>query len=124
MKTLTIPLNTITRIAELNKEYRDKYAQSEGFRSIDSDQFLKAINDPLREEMHNLINDLPLNQKQELSAVVLLGRGDFSDFDSAYKHSKGFDGETTAMYLEAKPLYKYIPDGIAALENEGISIND
>lgn len=124
MKTLAISLATINRIAELNQKYRDKYTQPEGFHTLDTDKFLEAIDDPLRTEMHNLIDDLPLNQKQELSAIVWLGRGDFADFDSAYNHAKGFSGDTTATYLAPKPLHKYIPDGITALKIKGISIND
>ncbi len=125
MKSLNVSLKTVARIAELNKEYREKYEKSESTSGkINTDRVLEAISDPLRAEMHKLIDELSLEQKQELSALVWMGRGDFDDFESAFEYAKTLAGRGTANYLEAKPLFEYIPDGIATLEKEDIFLNN
>lgn len=125
MKTVTISLKTVNRIVELSKECSEKDKSfSKEFHQKTFEEVLEDISEPLSKEMHKLIDSLPLNQKQELEALVWLGRGDFNSFESAYEQAKLSRGEGTASYLGAKPLYKYIPLGITLLQSEGISIDN
>lgn len=112
---------TLHRIAELNKEWREKYRSKPGIQEVPPvEGIITAITDPIRMEMHQLINTLPQNQKDELSAIVWLGRGDFADFETAIDYATRFHGEDAGSYLGAKPLFKYIPEGVEALRAEGI----
>lgn len=124
MKTFGIPQNTLNRIAELNRELRDKYDDADRADKELFDRLMEYNQDPLRKEMFNFINELSLEQKAALSALVWIGRGDFADFDSANDYAKGLVGDGTANYLGAKPLFKYIPDGIFALKTLGFSFTN
>ena len=74
--------------------------------------------------MHRLINDLSLEQKKELSAIVWLGRGDYDSFEDAMENADSVvgDGQGTAGYLEGTDLAANISRGIDKLKAEDISL--
>lgn len=123
MKNLQISRTIIDHLIELNNAVRELDNSEEGFNSLPSgEEVLKYVTDPRRLEMHKIINTLPQEEKDELSAIMWVGRGDFAGFDDAMAHASGFHGENAGSYLGAKPLGKYLPEGLEILEAEGIIV--
>jgi hypothetical protein len=106
------------------------------------ESFMERVRDPDRIRLFKLVDDLPADQKQELAALVWLGRGDFiklpeprdyeeviedpdeedkapepdpEEYERALQHARTFDGKHTALYLVSKPLSKYLNDAIPRL---------
>jgi hypothetical protein len=124
MKTLEISLHILDKIVNLDKKLHaeDKEPdKAEEGSSVENNK--KWFNSADKLELSRLMERLPLNQKQELTAIVWMGTKNFEDFESAFKQATTFDEEGTIEYLSGKPLYEYIPDGVNALKSEGISIN-
>jgi hypothetical protein len=131
MKTLQISLKILNRLVELNRIIRSKSDERAAARTIgdtnfrklpSTDEIIDYILSPEVVEVTDTINNLSKIEKKELSAIIWIGRGDFDDFDTAFNYAEGLVGPGTGNYLRAKPLYEYIPDGIATIRAKGIAI--
>ncbi len=124
MKNLTITEEKITNIIEENRKSNewDKMSSNE----TPVDQLRHHFKNPGALKFSELVNDLSLEEKKELSALFWLGRGDFANFKSAYENANRVvgDGKLTAHYLGGKDLSKYIPKSFINLSEEGISLKD
>ncbi len=93
------------------------------------DEDTASLNNPKRNQLYELLSGLSAEQKQELSALTWLGRGDFSEegeaeFDRALQHARGFNGTDTAEYLIGKPLHTYLPLGLDRLKQFGYVLSE
>jgi hypothetical protein len=121
MKNLNISLNTINRVVELHQAISETEAVSAGTVNLTPVARLKmSLVNPQKRAFHKFINELSLEEKRELSALVWIGQGLCDSFESAYKNAKAVagDGDGTAFYLEGKDLARYIPKAIDKLEKE------
>ena len=65
-------------------------------------------------ELFNYLKTLSVQQLQELTALMYLGRSDFMnagsrEFQEGLETAKAFDPSGTPLYLEAKPLHYVLP---------------
>ncbi len=89
-------------------------------------QLKRHLKNPEALEFSNLVNNLSLEEKKELSALFWLGKGDLDSFESAYKNANKVvgDGKLTAHYLGGKDLSKYISKSLEKLSEEGITLKN
>ena len=74
--------------------------------------------DPTYNELKNMINELEPDQQVQLTALMWLGRGDYSasEWSEALQQSGDSWNENTADYLIGKPLLSnYLQEGLALL---------
>jgi hypothetical protein len=77
----------------------------------------EQILNPTKEEtaLIEAIEALPQQEQIELQALMWLGRGDFSDFRKALKHSEEKPHHISTYVTEKTPLPEYLSDGLKKL---------
>lgn len=102
--------------------YRNSNKTNNNIKTINKrniEDILKAVADPSRAELRKIITELSTEERAELYALVLLGRGDrkTEDWKSLINDGMKIDGEVMAGYLIQKNLglSKYIDQGLAKL---------
>ncbi len=72
---------------------------------------------PPEKSVIEYLEALPKRALIELAALVFMGRGDFSDFDSAQKQAESLSVNNLPEYLiESRPLDAYLVKGLAVAE--------
>lgn len=122
MKTLKITRERLNRIVELDEEIRQKHVHKDDLITA-VEKMMAWSTDTVRKDFQDFINDLSVEEKRELSAIVYLGRGDFRNFNEAYEHATGFDNDAVSAPDYFQVLSVTIPAGVASVEKEGIKIN-
>lgn len=77
----------------------------------------EQILNPTKEEtaLVEAVEALSDRQQIELQAVMWLGRGDFTDFRKALKHSEEKPQHISTYITEKTPLPEYLSDGLKKL---------
>lgn len=125
---LTIPLEKVAFIIEKAREFDAEVPPvDEGSGSNQADDAGVAIledtpDNPVLEELTNVLNDLNVDEQDELLALMWVGRGDFSraEWRDALKLAHQRRNERETRYLIGTPLLgDYIAQG---LEELGLSL--
>ena len=117
--TLDINPETVGYIANMAREFHTKehvLIQGQPLDDIDEWQ-VEALadhqDDPIYSEMKTAIEDLEPDQQVQLVALMWLGRGSFSDWDSAIEEARDNWNSQTADYLIGTPLLSdYLGEGL------------
>jgi hypothetical protein len=113
---MNISLNTVNHVVDLAEEYRASQPppSDEPVQLFAGDVSLDL--GPAHANLYNFIDDLPDDQKHELSAIVWLGRGDSNNFEEAVRESQAHSPKTTAFYLSGMAdLAGYLRSGVNKL---------
>jgi len=122
---LTISLEKLAYIVEKAREYDaevpadpDAVAGSDPADDDERQILLDTPDNPTAEELRDAIEGLNIDEREELLALVWLGRGDY-DGDSwpeAVRQARETATQTEASYLLGTPLLAdYLEEGVAAL---------
>jgi Protein of unknown function (DUF3775) len=121
MKTLSIPMSVLQELIELKREYAANSPETGELLSLAD--LPNSFPDKFHVQLYDIIHDLPLDQKQELAALIWTGRGEFEgDFASALDYA-ACSGVLNESYLGGKPLERYLPRAIQTVRAEGYKIN-
>lgn len=120
-KTLEITREKLSAIVEFDTEISERHDEKSSLIAI-IESVAAYSTDTSKKDLQDAINELSVEEKRELSAIIWLGRSDYANFEAAYEHAKGFDKDAAAAhYFEG--IAEYIPAGITLAEKEGIKIN-
>jgi hypothetical protein len=117
---LTIPLEKLAFIVEKAREF-DAEVPGEGDTSGAVDDRDAAIledtdDNPTLEELRDAIDALNIDEREELLALVWLGRGDFTTWREALAAARDTDTPRYTDYLIGTPLLAdYLEEGLSAL---------
>jgi Protein of unknown function (DUF3775) len=122
---LTIALEKLAYIIEKAREFDaevpiDPDAAS-GSDPADDDErqiLLDTPDNPTEQELRDAIDGLNIDEREELLALMWLGRGDYDagDWSEALRQARDTATETEASYLPGTPLLAdYLEEGVAAL---------
>ena len=127
---LTIPLEKLAFIVAKAREF-DAEVESDGddAGSNPADDGERAIlqdtaDNPTLQELRDAIEGLNVDERDELLALVWLGRGDFTatEWRAAVQQARGIGPRRDADYLIGTPLLAdYLEEAIAAL---GLSLEE
>ena len=125
---ITIPLEKLAFIVAKAREF-DAEVEADDDGSNPSDDGDMAIledtaDNPTEQELRDAIEGLNIDERDELLALVWIGRGDFTakEWRSAVTQARQMGGRRDADYLMGTPLLAdYLEEGIAAL---GLSLED
>jgi Protein of unknown function (DUF3775) len=128
---LTIPLQKLAYIVEKAREYDaevpvDPEAE-EGSDAADDDErqiLLDTPDNPTEQELRDAIDGLNIDEREELLALLWLGRGDYDaqSWLEALQQARETGTTTEADYLLGTPLLgDYLEEGVEAL---GLSLED
>lgn len=127
---LTIPRETLAYIIQKAREYDAEVPTDldEAGSNAADDQEREILEDtpdnPTAEELRNIIDDLNVDEREELLALLWIGRGDFeaTDWRAARRQARDTANATETEYLLGTPLLgDYLAEGAAAL---GLSLED
>ena len=117
--TLDINPETVGYIANMAREFHtQEHVLIPGQPLDDIDEWqVEALadhqDDPIYSEMKTAIEDLEPDQQVQLVALMWLGRGSFSDWDSAIEEARDNWNSQTADYLIGTPLLSdYLGEGL------------
>lgn len=128
---LTIPLEKLAYIVEKAREYdaevpADPDAQ-DGSDAADDDErevLLDTPDNPTAQELRDALDGLNIDEREELLALLWLGRGDFDaqSWGEALQQARDTRTSTETDYLLGTPLLgDYLEEGVEAL---GLSLED
>jgi hypothetical protein len=128
---LTIPLEKLAYIVEKAREYdaevpADPDAEA-GSDAADDDErqiLLDTPDNPTEQELRDAIDGLNIDEREELLALLWLGRGDYDaqSWREALQQARDTRTTTEADYLLRTPLLgDYLEEGVEAL---GLSLED
>ena len=128
---LTIPLEKLAYIVEKAREYdaevpADPDAQ-DGSDAADDDEreiLLDTPDNPTAQELRDALDGLNTDEREELLALLWLGRGDFDaqSWPEALRQARDTRTTTETDYLLGTPLLgDYLEEGVEAL---GLSLED
>jgi len=126
---LTIPLEKLAYVIEKAREFDAQVPSDaeEGSNAADDDEreiLLDTPDDPTEQELRDAIDGLGIPQRQELLALMWLGRGDYDaeSWSEALQQARQTQSASETAYLLGTPLLgDYIEEGVAAL---GLSLED
>jgi hypothetical protein len=126
---LTIPLEKLAYIIEKAREFDAQVPSDaeEGSNAADDDEreiLLDTPDNPTEQELRDTIDGLGIPQRQELLALMWLGRGDYDaeSWSEALQQARQTQSASETAYLLGTPLLgDYIEEGVAAL---GLSLED
>ena len=126
---LTIPLETLAYIIEKAREFDAQVPSDaeEGSNAADDDEreiLLDTPDNPTEQELRDAIDGLGIPERQELLALMWLGRGDYDaeSWSEALQQARQTQSASETTYLLGTPLLgDYIEEGVAAL---GLSLED
>ncbi|HXC13866.1 MAG TPA: DUF3775 domain-containing protein [Stellaceae bacterium] len=122
---LTIPLEKLAYIVEKAREYdaevpADPDAQ-DGSDAADDDEreiLLDTPDNPTAQELRDALDGLNIDEREELLALVWLGRGDYDaqSWGEALRQARDTRTTTETDYLLGTPLLgDYLEEGVEAL---------
>jgi Protein of unknown function (DUF3775) len=128
---LTIPLEKLAYIVEKAREYdaevpADPDAE-DGSDAADDDErqiLLDTPDNPTAQELRDAIDGLNVDEREELLALLWLGRGDYDakSWPEALRQARETRTSTETDYLLGTPLLgDYLEEGVEAL---GLSLED
>jgi len=128
---LTIPLEKLAYIVEKAREYdaevpADPDAQ-DGSDAADDDEreiLLDTPDNPTAQELRDALDGLNIDEREELLALLWLGRGDYDaqSWREALRPARDTGTATETDYLLGTPLLgDYLEEGVEAL---GLSLED
>ncbi len=122
---LTIPLQKLAYIVEKAREYDAEIPvdpdAEEGSDAADDDErqiLLDTPDNPTEQELRDAIDGLNIDEREELLALLWLGRGDYDaqSWAEALLQARETRTTTEADYLLGTPLLAdYLEEGVAAL---------
>lgn len=128
---LTIPLEKLAYIAEKAREFDAEVpidpGEATGSDPADDDErqiLLDTPDNPTEEELRDAIDGLNIDEREELLALVWLGRGDFDakSWPEAVRQARDSGNASETDYLLGTPLLAdYLEAGVDAL---GLSLED
>jgi hypothetical protein len=128
---LSIPLEKLAYIVEKAREYDAEVPvdrdYEEGSDPADDDErqiLLDTPDNPTAQELRDAIDGLNLDEREELLALVWLGRGDYdaASWREALRQARDSRTPSETEYLMGTPLLgDYIEEGVEAL---GLSLED
>jgi hypothetical protein len=126
---LTIPLEKLAYVIEKAREFDAQVPSDaeEGSNAADDDEreiLLDTPDDPTEQELRDAIDGLGIPERQELLALMWLGRGDYDaeSWSEALQQARQTQSASETTYLLGTPLLgDYIEEGVAAL---GLSLED
>jgi len=114
---LTIPLETLAYIIEKAREF-DAEVPS------DAEILLDTPDNPTAQELRSALDGLNVDEREELLALLWLGRGDYDagNWSEALKQARQTRTASETAYLLGTPLLAdYLEEGVSAL---GLSLED
>jgi hypothetical protein len=128
---LTISLEKLAYIVEKAREYDAEVPvdpdAATGSDPADDDErqiLLDTPDNPTEQELRDAIDGLNLDEREELLALLWLGRGDYDtqSWPEALRQARETQSSTEAEYLLGTPLLgDYLEEGVEAL---GLSLED
>jgi hypothetical protein len=126
---LTIPLEKLVYIIEKAREFDAEVPSDaeEGSNAADDDEreiLLDTPENPTEQELRNAIDGLGIPERQELLALMWLGRGDYDaeSWSEALQQARQTQSASETTYLLGTPLLSdYIEEGVSAV---GLSLED
>ena len=126
---LTIPLEKLAYVIEKAREFDAQVPSDaeEGSNAADDDEreiLLDTPDNPTKQELRDAIDGLGIPERQELLALMWLGRGDYDaeSWSEALQQARQTQSASETTYLLGTPLLgDYIEEGVAAL---GLSLED
>ena len=126
---LTIPLEKLAYIIEKAREFDAEVPSDaeEGSNPADDDEreiLLDTPDNPTAQELRNAIDGLNIDEREELLALIWLGRGDYeaANWSEALEQAQQTRTATEADYPLGTPLLAdYLEEGASAL---GLSLED
>jgi hypothetical protein len=126
---LTIPLEKLAYIIEKAREFDAEVPSDaeEGSNAADDDEreiLLDTPENPTEQELRDAIDGLGIPERQELLALMWLGRGDYDaeSWSEALQKARQTQSASETTYLLGTPLLSdYIEEGVSAL---GLSLED
>jgi uncharacterized protein DUF3775 len=126
---LTIPLEKLAYIVEKAREFDAEVPSDfeEGSNAADDDErqiLLDTPDNPTEQELRDAIDGLGVPERQELLALMWLGRGDYDaeSWSEALRQARETQTATETNYLVGTPLLgDYLEEGASAL---GLSLED
>ncbi len=128
---LTIPLEKLAFIVEKAREYdaevpvdRDYEEGSDAVDDDDREVLLDTPDNPTAQELRDAIDGLNVDEREELLALMWLGRGDYDagSWPEALQQARDALSSIETEYLLGTPLLgDYLEEGVEAL---GLSLED
>ena len=128
---LTIPLEKLAYIVEKAREYDAEVpvdpGATEGSGAADDDErqiLLDTPDNPTEQELRDAIDGLNVDEREDLLALLWLGRGDYDaqSWAEALRQARDTRTMTETEYLLGTPLLgDYLEEGVEAL---GLSLED
>jgi hypothetical protein len=126
---LTIPLEKLAYIVEKAREFDAEVPSEveEGSNPADDDErqiLLDTPDNPSVQELRAAVDGLNIDEREELLALVWLGRGDYDveNWSEALRQARQTQTATETTYLLGTPLLAdYLEEAVSAL---GISLED
>lgn len=128
---LTIPLEKLAFIVEKAREYDAEVptdpGATEGSDATDDDErqiLLDTPDNPTEQELRDAIDGLNVDEREELLALLWLGRGDYDaqGWPEALRQARETENSSETGYLLGTPLLgDYLEEGVEAL---GLSLED
>ena len=126
---LTIPLEKLAYVIEKAREFDAQVPSDaeEGSNTADDDEreiLLDTPDNPSEQELRDAIDGLGIPERQELLALMWLGRGDYDaeSWSEALQQARQTQSASETAYLLGTPLLgDYIEEGVATL---GLSLED
>jgi len=126
---LTIPLEKLAYIIEKAREFDAEVPSDaeEGSNAADDAEreiLLDTPDNPTTQELRDAIDGLNIDEREELLALVWLGRGDYNaeNWSEALQQARQTQTATETAYLLGTPLLAdYLEEGVSAL---GYSLED
>jgi hypothetical protein len=128
---LTIPLAKLAYIVEKAREYDAEVPvdpdAATGSDPADDDErqiLLDTPDNPTAQELRDAIDGLNIDEREELLALLWLGRGDYDaqSWPEALRQARDTRSSTETEYLVGTPLLgDYLEEGVEAL---GLSLED
>ena len=126
---LTIPLEKLAYIVEKAREFDAEVPSDaeEGSNATDDDErqiLFDTPDNPTEQELRDAIDGLGVLERQELLALMWLGRGDYdaASWSEALRQARETQSATETGYLLGTPLLgDYLEEGASAL---GLSLED
>lgn len=122
---LTIPLEKLAYIVEKAREYDGEVPAdpdaADGSDPVDDDErqiLLDTPDNPTEQELRDAIDGLNVDEREELLALLWLGRGDFDaqGWREALRQARDLRTTTETEYLLGTPLLgDYLEEGVEAL---------
>ena len=126
---LTIPLEKLAYIIEKAREFDAEVPSEaeEGSNAADDDEreiLLDTPDNPTAQELRSVLDDLNIDEREELLALLWLGRGDYdaASWSEALQQARQTQTASETDYLLGTPLLAdYLEEGVSAL---GLSLED